>query len=550
MQFTQMYAKSSGVRYDGNRTQIDFAPDLGREPTFFKGKIIDIIRYRDAMIALRDVVVSDLNYKPKDHSAYQEWVQEQYLTDIADILHARDAKQAAYAQQINKLQAQLKIMRQKKRKRDDGYYKAQRRYFDWLYHHDPDAWMVLDPVITVAPDQVFFEAFSLDESSYGRLAVHESQFTEVTAFQYGTTNIDFSDHLLDELQRMRSYRPTVFQIDPSGFEVATEKREVYKEKKIDVPESWVRGFLQVQSAMNLPMDTFTIQPIDMYNLCTFLRRNREKKGPRSLKYVLSPGQPVHVVIEPWDEVLSFRDSVYTGTESKEIRVWGRRRLHLMEKLLPLTQTITVHLLGNGMPSFYVLDLGSLSFTLGLSGWTRNDWADAGHFDLMIGKASPVTSTDRIAVFKALKKIKTATPSLLAHQTQLSELVVQSSLRQLCESGKVMFDIEIGKYRLRELTQEPITFKEPLPKNPRETKAEKWIQQQKATLHRSTYTDQGHLILQGNVNELHPRVKRDQNGRILEATCSCYFHNQNHLMRGPCEHILALLLLHQGEEVPS
>ena len=36
---------------------------------------------------------------------------------------------------------------------------------------DPDEWRrVLDPVITVHHDQVFFEAFSSDQSSYARLS--------------------------------------------------------------------------------------------------------------------------------------------------------------------------------------------------------------------------------------------------------------------------------------------------------------------------------------------------------------------------------------------
>ena len=67
MLFQQTYASSSGVSHAGGNTLVNFAPDLGREPTFFRGKIADPIRYRDAMIALRDVVVSDLNYKPKDN---------------------------------------------------------------------------------------------------------------------------------------------------------------------------------------------------------------------------------------------------------------------------------------------------------------------------------------------------------------------------------------------------------------------------------------------------------------------------------------------------
>ena len=352
MLFSQTYAKPSGISHTEGQSLIDFAPDLGREPTFFRGKIADPIRYRDAMVALRDVVVSDLNYKPRDHSAYQAWVQEQYMLDIAELM----AQKSAVGERIKEKTQRLRELQALQDKRKGDFYKAQRRYFDWLYENDKAAWWVLDPVITVAPDQVFFEAFSLDESSYGRLAVHEDLFTDVKEFAYGTTNIDFSDALLGEIKRIRSYRPTEFQIDPSGFEVATQGREVYKEKKIDVPESWIRGFLQVQSAMALPTVSFDVKPIDLYNVCLFLRRHREKSSPRSLRYVLTPGHPVKLIIEPWNEEMIFRDSIYLGDEAQEIRTWGRRRLFLLEGLLPLANKITIHLLGTGLPSFYIADL--------------------------------------------------------------------------------------------------------------------------------------------------------------------------------------------------
>lgn len=540
MLFQQTYAKSSGISHTGGQTLIDFSPDLGREPTYFKGKIADPIRYRDAMIALRDVVVSDLNYKPKDHSAYQAWVQEQYMNDIAHIV----ARKSAVGERMKEIQERIRVLQGRQLKRMEDFYKARRRYFDYLYKNDRDAWILLDPVITVAPDQVFFEAFSLDESSYGRLAVHENLFTDVKEFQYGTTNIDFSDSLLGELKRMRTYRPTEFQIDPSGFEMATAGREVYKEKKIDVPTSWVRGFLQVQSAMSLPTVSFDVKPIDIYNICLFLRRHKERKSPRSLKYMLKPGQPVKLIIEPWNEEMTFSDSVYLGGEEKEIRVWGRRRLFLLERLLPLSKKITIHLLGTGMPSFYVADLGSLSFTLGLSGWTRNDWAGAANFDLMVGGSTTATPRQSSLVFAQLKLKKTATESELARWTNLPVATVQAALRQLCSAGRVMFDLEIGKYRLRELTRDPLPMEQLKYAHPREAQAEQLIQEGRVQLETMLPTLEDGVELKGKVKNkdrtFEPTVVLDKDGRIAHASCSCYFYRQNRLMQGPCEHMLSLI----------
>ncbi|WP_124727243.1 SWIM zinc finger family protein [Staphylospora marina] len=548
MLFQQTYAKSSGVRQVDGRTMVDLAPDLGRDPTYFRGKILDPVRYRDAMIALRDVVVSDLRYKPKDHSAYQAWVQEQYMLEIAEKL---DRKQEVQ-QRLKEVRERMNLLAKRREKRMGDYWKARNRYFDWLRRNHPDWVWVLDPVITVAPDQVFFEAFSQDESSYARLAVHSDLFDDVKEFEYGTTNIDFSDALLDEMRRIRTYRPTEFSVDPSGFEVATEGREVYKEKKIDVPESWIRGFLQVQSAMGMKAAVFEAAPVDFYNLCSFLRRKREKHGPRSLRWVLRPGERIRVVIEPWDEVLVLSNSVWQGDEAREIRVWGRRRLFLLEKLLPLAKKITVHLPGSGLPHFYVADLGSLSFTLGLSGWTQNDWASSANFDLMTGIGEDVDPHESARVFSKLKWKKTGSAGELASWTGLPSATVQEALRQLCAAGRVMYDLEIGKYRLRELTRDPLPLDDLRYAHPREEEAASFIRYGKVRLCDTMNHADGSVELKGTTEERRGRIQEtgvilDSDGRLKDGTCSCRLYRHSRLTKGPCAHMLSLMVLSRRQE---
>ena len=129
------------------------------------------------------------------------------------------------------------------------FYEARQKYFKYLYERERDVWFVLDPVITVHPDEIFFECFSQDESSYGRLGASYEVFKNVGDFACGMTNIDYSSSLYDEFQKIRSYKTTRFAVDPSGFNVQTTNEDAYKELKIDLPDSWVRGFLQVSSAM-------------------------------------------------------------------------------------------------------------------------------------------------------------------------------------------------------------------------------------------------------------------------------------------------------------
>ena len=59
--------------------------------------------------------------------------------------------------------------------------------------------------------------------------------------------------------------------------------------KIDLPDSWVRGLLQVSSAMSLPARSFDLHPMDVHNLCLVLRRHKELAGPPPMRYCLRPG---------------------------------------------------------------------------------------------------------------------------------------------------------------------------------------------------------------------------------------------------------------------
>ncbi|MFW6053219.1 MAG: hypothetical protein ACOC9J_00225, partial [Persicimonas sp.] len=151
------------------------------------------------------------------------------------------------------------------------FYKAQQQYFDYLWKHNRDWWFVLDPVITVHPDEIFYECFSEDESTYARLSCGHEVFTQSDEFACGTTNIDYSADLYDEFQKIRSYKETELTVDPDGFSVQTGEDEGHREVKIDLPDSWVRGFLQVSSAMNLPGFEIDLHPMDLHNICFKLR---------------------------------------------------------------------------------------------------------------------------------------------------------------------------------------------------------------------------------------------------------------------------------------
>src|SRR5215831_19823403 len=75
MDFTVAYKGRSGVSRANGSMALSFAPNLRRDRVSFVGDLRDPLRFREAVSALHAVVVSDLKYKPKDRSAYQEYLK-------------------------------------------------------------------------------------------------------------------------------------------------------------------------------------------------------------------------------------------------------------------------------------------------------------------------------------------------------------------------------------------------------------------------------------------------------------------------------------------
>lgn len=542
MQVNYSYKGSTAVLDRSDRTQMSFSPDLKREPTFFRGELRQHIAFREAISALHDVVVADLRYQPRDKSAYKEWAAQQAEIDWQMVA----AERQEVSDRLKELQAELTELNRSRALRLKPYYEARNKFQRYAFQKNLDIYFLFDPVITVHPDEVFFECFSRDESSYGRLGASYEVFQNIHEFACGTTNIDYSHDLYNEFQKIRSYKHTQFEVDPSGFEVQTTNEAAYKEVKIDLPESWVRGFLQVSSAMSLPAVRFDLHPMDIYNICFVLRRQKEKQGPRSLRYQLQPGQPVRIVFEPWEKEIICPRSIYEGSDPQEIRVWGRRRLLFLERLIPVAKKFTVHLLGTGMPSFYVADLGDMSFTLGLSGWTANDWSQAGNFDLMAPRAD-VDDWTKQQIFNALKQNWVESPDTLSDRLKLDRSLVLGALSAYTQAGRAIYDLNKQVYRVRELSRDPLPLDQLRFANEREEKATRFLSANSVQVTNAIADSTGALLLQGNIQEnektYEPTVTIDRDQRMILAECTCNWHQQNKLFKGPCEHILALRMQH-------
>ncbi len=265
----------------------------------------------------------------------------------------------------------------------------------------------------------------------------------------GTTNVDYSWPLYEHFQKLRSYRETRFTIDPAGFEVKTQEAEQYREEKIDLPPAWLRGFMQLQAAMSLPMRRVPVSREGLYSAIAFLKRHRAAKSPRALRFELQPGRPVVLVLEPWEQRIVLHSTPYDGARAETVRVWGRDRLRVLARLLPLLDGADVYVLGSGLPSFWVVRMGEMRLILGLSGWTSNDWTGSTALDQLAPPAT-VEEADLGRITAAFRAEPARSFAQLRQTTHLADATLAAGLNRLALLGQVIHDLPQGVYRWRQV----------------------------------------------------------------------------------------------------
>jgi len=428
--------------------------------------------------------------------------------------------------------------------------------------------LVLDPVITVHPDRIWFEAFTQDLGAYVSLRVDPSVFATEGEVRCGTTNIDFTAWLWGALGEMRSSRATHFRVGAEGFELRTETAGGRFEQKVDLPDRWVRGFLQVQAAMAMPGTRLRLRPVDLLAATRFLKHHKAKVSPRGLRYELEPGRDASLVIEPWDHRVPLVGASHGYPEPRTIRTWGRRKLKLIEPLLPFAEHVDVYLKGRALPSFYAVRLPGMTFLLGLTGAGGGSafGGDSGLDLLSDSESSSAEAQQR--VLDTLAPLFHASTEALAAASGLALADTANALAALNRAGRVMFDVEARDWRHRELFSPPIDTAALFPRDPRKEAAAALLaapggvqvtsaqpeEQSKLRRYRDPNTGQNverttvyrQWRIAGSCGGETTELVVSNEERIVFGTCSCAWFRDNLMNKGPCEHMVALFRASEGE----
>jgi hypothetical protein len=531
-------------------SRLSFAPNLRRDRVSFVGNLRSPVRFREAMGALHDVVISDLKFRPKDKSAYQAYLARLRERESAiRNLTQRQKRSELLAAPVEPIPQGLEEQFNQHRTK---YWAARQKYSDYLTRNDPAIWRLLmpcDPVVTVANDVLFFECFSKDESTYGCLTADRDGFTTPSDVALGTTNVDYSPALYESFQRLRTYRTTQLAIDPTGFEVRTQGEADLREEQIALPPNWLRGFMQVQAAMTLPARRLSLSREAVYAILAHLKRHRARTSPRALRFELVPGKPLEIVIEPWEKRVSVPTTVYSGTATETIRIWGRDRLQALARVLPLADAVDVYLLGTGLPHFWVARMGDMRLTLGLSGWTANDWTTGA--GALADLAPPVEPSEDLLsdVADCFRESPLQSFEQIRQKTGAAPAYVAAAVNRYALLGQLVHDLSASAYRWRSILPDRVALNQVAIESPEAQAAIEIVRTRRVEISRNEAVS-GIRAMTGKVDGREVELVLDADGKAIRGRCNCSHYFRFKLRAGPCRHMQALRRVTQGEHVPS
>jgi len=276
----------------------------------------------------------------------------------------------------------------------------------------------------------------------------------------------------------------------------------------------------------------------VYSMLAFFKRHKARRSPGAIRFELVPDRPPSVVLEPWEQRIESHGPVYRGPSIEPVRVWGARRLLVFARALPLAERFDVYLLGTGLPHFWIAEAGDMRLTLGLSGWTTNDWTRGSAIDLLAPPAAP--SPDLVNnVAGILHERRAATVGELQSAVSADEKLVSAALRQLAHSGQLIHDLSGNLYRWRQVMPRALGEAELGPEHPELAGAREILRRGRADLLSRVEAPRGGYVLSGKADNDPVEILVDSDGRIRRGKCVCGHFRKYGLRNGPCRHMLAL-----------
>ncbi|MDF1487857.1 SWIM zinc finger family protein [Tessaracoccus caeni] len=363
-------------------------------------------------------------------------------------------------------------------------------------------WSSLDPVVTSDGERLRFESFSGCGGVYARfdLTSLDGELGEL-----GTTNIDVNPPLRHALSTIRSGEPLHLSVGRDAV-TATTKTETHVERKVKLPDRWVRGFGEASVA------------------CATMHPLAELGAIDALRFLRSlPPNGRRIWVVPSGRTLRLSATASAGA----VYLDGAHRLAELLPLLRFTTALRIYGPTDGgsepRSSAWQLVLPTAHLTLVLSPDVARGFSGEGGVlrDLATGDAH-----DADAVLDVLAWTPGAGSAELALALGWDEPRVRRTLTRLGTSGRVGFDNADGRFFHRDL---PYDADKAARRNPRLVAAQRLVEEGAITLENEAAT-----VRSGASTY---RLRRTDGGWL----CGCDWGLRHGTSRGPCKHGLAVEL---------
>ncbi|MEU0567388.1 SWIM zinc finger family protein [Nonomuraea sp. NPDC005983] len=359
--------------------------------------------------------------------------------------------------------------------------------------------IVRDPVVTCNGDRLRFESFSACGGVYARLDVLQEAL-DGDVVELGTTNVDVNNPLRQALARVGGGDPLHLAVGADEL-VATTLDGAVVEKKVPLPERWVRGFAEVQV------------------IASGFDLRAELTGPEAVRFLRGlPKRGVFWAV-PAGRMLRLSARPAAGA----VCLPGPDRLATLLPLLRFATGLKAYgpaVPSNGLPvaSAWELELPGMRYVLTLSPEPKRGFSGEGAVLDDLSTDHAAADADLVGVLLAFEPRLDA--DLLAEESGLSRDRVRAALTQLGTAGRVGYDVAEAAHFHREL---PYDAGRVLAMNPR----------LKAAVE---------LVARGAVRFTGPGVAEVGERRVRFTadgpTCSCPWWADYRGTRGPCKHVLA------------
>jgi hypothetical protein len=363
--------------------------------------------------------------------------------------------------------------------------------------------LAADPVVTSNLDRLRFESFSACAGVYARLDL-EPGVLDGRPREWGTTNVDFNPPMRAALARVHDDEAMLMNVGHDEVRLTTLGGGAV-EKKVPLPDRWLKGFAEVQVASAYMVLRHELPAVEARRFLQSLPRTKS----RSVAWATPAGRGLR---------LSSR------ADDAAVCLAGPERLRLLEKLLPFVRGLRAY---GPMPeqargaeaSVWELELDGARVVFGLSPELFRGFSGEG------GVLGDLASADEDVV-EAVAATLHGEPAIdteeVARVGGLERTAVQTALGALGAAGRVGYDLAAGAYFHRELPYDRTVLDRMHPRllGARELYGSGAVRVEGDTV----------FVRSGEAEYV---VRFDEGAR-----CTCAWFARHRGERGPCKHVLA------------